>query len=111
MDIKDFIQKKIKSNSIYQELYDMGEFSDYEFLCLFANNELKRHGLPLHRGGNKWRRRRRYILQRPLFRLVEDMIEERLRQFSDKSFFDKFVTVNDLRLGDKAMVCEWEDEL
>lgn len=80
--------------------------SESELLFLIPNNIKKRHWLPLTRLGNRKKkrkyksRRKQHILSYGLFDILEEIIEETLEYSYQKKFFNKFVDVKDLNIGD-----------
>lgn len=106
MKIKEFIELKIKNNSLYEKIYKSGEFTDSEFLYLFPNNQLKMHGLPLKRGGRKKKQlKRRIILSQPMFSIIEEVVETTFDDLhsTESPFFNNFVDFKNVTIGDKAV--------
>jgi hypothetical protein len=81
--------------------------SDSDLLFLIPNNVKRMHGLPLTRiSGSKKKKkkrlRRRSILSFELFKIIEDMVEEIVSsKLSNDQFFDKFVDIKDVEIGEK----------
>ena len=97
----DWIKAYFTQTEFLSKIYHSGKFTDDDLLYFFPNNKLKRLGFPMKRGG-KNKRIKKYKLHRfNLFNILEEIIKERLYNQYQKEFFNKFVTVNDLDLGDK----------
>lgn len=98
MDIKNFIKKKTNKNKFYNLLYQTGKFSDYDFLYLFSNNELKMNNLPLKRGNRikkTKKKRMRMYLSKSMFEIVENLIDQEIEKNSHL-FFGNFVDFKDI---------------
>ena len=84
--------------------------SESDLLFLIPNNVKRMHGLPLTRISGKKKRkqkeqRKRFILSFKLFDIIEDIIEETLcSKWSDNEFFNEFVEVKNLNIGDKNIL-------
>lgn len=103
--IELFLQKEIQKpkNRLLKELYERNNFSNEELLYLFPNNKLKRFGLPMKKGGSKKKRKKRNILRsQPLFNIIEDIIDDTLRNqdYLENKFFEQFVDFRNLNIGD-----------
>ena len=98
-----WIKAYFTQTEFFSKIYNSGKFTDDDLLHFFPNNKLKRLGFPMKRGGKKKRRYKKYRLHMfNLFNMLEGIIEERLCDYQyQNKFFDKFVTVNDLDLGNK----------
>lgn len=100
-----FLQQEISKrpkHSLLKELYEHKNFSNEELLYLFPNNKLKRFGLPMKRGGSKKKKKmRQKLFDQRLFNIIEDMIDDILtKQLTTNSFFQEFVEVKNVSLGD-----------
>lgn len=80
--------------------------SDSDLLFLIPNNVKRRHGLPVTRTYGKRKsiikkNRKHKILTFRLFDIVSDVVEETLcAKFSNEEFFNEFVDVKNVELGD-----------
>lgn len=103
--IELFLQKEIQKpkNRLLKELYERNNFSNEELLYLFPNNKLKRFGLPMKKGGSKKKQIKRNIIRsQPLFNIIEDIIDDTLRNqdYLENKFFEQFVDFRNLNIGD-----------
>lgn len=97
----DWIKLYFTQTEFFSKMYYSGKFTDYDLLYFLPNNKLKRLGFPMKRGG-KNKIIKKYRLHNLEFcNIVEEIIEERLCNQFQKEFFNKFVSINDLDLGDK----------
>lgn len=93
-----------------RRMIESGCVSESDLLFLMPNNVKRMHGLPMTRISVKRkseykRLRKRHILTRTLFNLLEETIEEILPKFTNE-FFDQFVDIKNVLFGDKCdFVC------
>ena len=93
----EWIKVYFTQTEFLSKIYCSGNFTDNDLLYYFPNNKLKRLGFPMKRGGKNKRYKKLKINEFNLFKLLEETIEERLRNFQfQEEFFDKFVTAKDL---------------
>lgn len=97
----EWIKAYFTQTEYLSKIYYSGYFTDYDLLYYFSNNKLKRLGFPMKRGEKNKRYKKWRIHKFRLFNIVEEFIEEKYNYQYQREFFDKFVTVNDLELGDK----------
>lgn len=107
MKNKKFIYEYWGKTKLGREMIKSNNISESDLLFLIPNNIKKMHGLPLTRISDKKKRkqkkqRKKFILSFKLFDMLEDIIEETLCfKWSDNEFFDEFVEVKNLDIGDK----------
>jgi hypothetical protein len=107
MKNKEFIYEYFGRTRLGREMIKSNYVSESDLLFLIPNNVKKMHGLPLTRISSKKKRkqkkqRRNFILSFKLFDIIEDIVEETLgSKFSDNEFFNEFVEVKNLDIGDK----------
>lgn len=110
MKNKEFIYEYWNRSEIGREMIKSNNVSESDLLFLIPNNIKKMHGLPLTRINAKKKRRtkklkKRYILSFKLFDIIEGIVEKTIHsQWSDNPFFDKFVEVKNLDVGDKNVL-------
>lgn len=102
-----FVYEYWNRTELGQKMIASDSISDSDLLFLIPNNIKRMHGLPLTRiPGSKKRKqknlRRRFILSFELFKIIEDMVEEIVgSKLSNDQFFDKFVDVKGVEIGEK----------
>ena len=107
MKNKEFIYEYWGRTRLGREMIKSNNVSESDLLFLIPNNVKRMHGLPLTRISGKKKKkqkeqRKRFILSFKLFDIIEEMVEEILcSQWSDNEFFDEFVEVKNLNIGDK----------
>lgn len=107
MKNKEFIYEYWCRTELGRKMIASNYVSESDLLFLIPNNVKKMHGLPLtHISGKKKRKqkqqRKRYILTFRLFDLIEDIVDKTLgSKFSNNDFFNEFVEVKNLSIGDK----------
>lgn len=107
MKSKEFIYEYWGRTELGRAMIKSNNVSESDLLFLIPNNVKRMHGLPLTRiSGKKKRRqkeqRKRFILSFKLFDIIEETVEEILcSKLSDNEFFDEFVEVKNLDIGDK----------
>ena len=88
-----------------KEEYEKKRAEFYNNPLHWDNNKRRRCGLPVLRGIVNKGRTKRYPSFRPtprLFYVLEDVIEETLTdKFKNNEFFNKFVDIKDLQVGDQ----------
>ena len=98
----DWIKLYFTQTEFFSKMYHSGQFTDDDLLYFLPNNKLKRLGFPMKRGGKNKRIKKYRLHNFDFCNIVEDIIEERLCTYQyQKEFFNKFVSINDLKLGDK----------
>lgn len=87
-----------------KEEYEKKRAEFYANPLHWSNNKRRRHGLPVLRGRINKYRSKRYPSFHPTARLmciIEDTIDEVLTDgFKNNKFFEKFVDIKDMVLGD-----------
>lgn len=90
-----------------KEEYEVKKKEFYENPLHWSNNKRRMHGLPVLRGRVNKYRSKKFHSFRPTpraFFLIEDIIEEMLcENWKDDKFFDKFVDVKNIDVGDKNL--------
>ena len=103
----EFIYEYWNKTNLGREMIKSNRVSESDLLFLIPNNVKKIHGLPLTRiSGRKKRKqkeqRKRLILSFNLFDIIENIIDETLCSESfNNEFFNKFVEIKSLNLGNK----------
>ena len=96
-EIEEIVRKE-------KEDYEKKKKDFYDNPLHWSNNKRRRHGLPVLRGKINKYRSKRYPSFHPTARLmciIEDTIDEVLTDgFKNNKFFDKFVDIKDMALGD-----------
>lgn len=104
---KSFVYEYFSRTELGRAMIASNSVSDSDLLFLIPNNVKKMHGLPLTRMSGKKKRkkknqRKKNILSFKLFDLIEDIVERTIvSTWSQNDFFDKFVDVKNLAIGDK----------
>lgn len=104
---KSFVYEYWNRTEIGRAMIASNSVSDSDLLFLIPNNVKKMHGLPVTRMPGKKKRerknqRKRHILSFKLFDLIEEIVERTITStWSQSDFFDKFVDVKNLAIGDK----------
>lgn len=107
MKNKEFIYEYWGRTRLGREMIKSSNVSESDLLFLMPNNVKRMHSLPLTRISGKKKRkqkeqRKRFILSFKLFDIIEDIVEETLcSKWSDNEFFNEFVEVKNLNIGDK----------
>ena len=90
-----------------KENYEIKKKEFYENPLHWSNNKRRMHGLPVLRGRVNKCRSKKFPSFRPtpkLFFLIEDIIEETLcENWKDNKFFNKFVDIKNIDVGDKNL--------
>ena len=108
---KELIRKKEIDKIARQEKeeYEKKKSEFYSNPLHWNNNKRRRYGLHVLRGNINKCRSKRYPSFRPTARLmctIEDMIDEVLTdKFKSNEFFEKFVDIKDMNVGDKNLFC------
>lgn len=98
----EWIKAYFTQTEFLSKIYYSGDFTDNDLLYYFTNNKLKRLGFPMKRGGKNKRYKKWRIHKTHFFNIIKEIIEERLCNYQyQEEFFNKFVDINDLQLGDK----------
>ena len=88
-----------------KEEYETKKREFYEDPIHWSNNKRRIHGLPVLRGMNNKYRSKKFHSFKPtprVFFLIEDIVEEMIcNSWKDNKFFDKFVDIKDIDIGDK----------
>lgn len=112
MKNKEFIYEYWGRTELGRKMIESNNVSDSDLLFLIPNNIKRMHGLPLTRISNKKKRkyknqRKRHIMTFRLFDIIEEVVEERIcSEWSQKEFFNEFVEVKNLNLGDSNVIYE-----
>lgn len=105
MKNKEFIYEYWSRTKFGRDMIKSNNVSESDLLFLIPNNVKKMHGLPLTRisGKKKKKQRSRRRTSILFFKFIlEDIIEETLcSEWSNNDFFDEFVEVKNLNIGDK----------
>lgn len=105
MKNKEFIYEYWSRTKFGRDMIKSNNVSESDLLFLIPNNVKKMHGLPLTRISGKKKREQRSRKRRSIFFfkfILEDIIEETLRsEWSNSEFFNEFVEVKNLNIGDK----------
>lgn len=100
----EFIYEYWNRTELGRAMIASNNVSESDLLFLIPNNIKKMHGLPMTRVSKKdksklKRSRRRHILSYKLFDLIEEMIADLLPHKLNNEFFDKFVDVKNVEVG------------
>lgn len=91
-----------------KEDYDKKRADFYNNPLHWSNNKRRRHHLPVLRGNINKNRSKRYPSFHPTARiccLIEDVVDDILTDnFKNNKFFNQFVDVKDLGIGDKNLL-------
>lgn len=87
-------QKTPEEREIFMEVYNKSGLSAYDFCFIFPNNMLKRHGVPLRRGGKKIRKIARRRLIGSLFNPITDVVSREVIKAWDNSIFYQYPNIN-----------------
>ena len=91
-----------------KEDYDKKRADFYNNPLHWSNNKRRRHHLPVLRGNINKNRSKRYPSFHPTARiccLIEDVVDDILTDnFKNNKFFNQFVDVKDLNIGDKNLL-------
>lgn len=104
---KSFVYEYWNRTELGRKMIVSDSVSDSDLLFMIPNNAKKMHGLPVTRMPGKKKRkkknqRKRHILSFKLFDLIEEIVERTIvSTWSQNDFFDKFVDVKNLAMGDK----------
>ena len=107
---REFIYEYWGKTRLGKEMIKSNHVSESDLLFLIPNNVKRMHGLPLTRISGKKKKkqkeqRKRFILSFKLFDIIEDMIEETLgSKWFNNEFFNEFVEVENLNIGDKNIL-------
>lgn len=107
MKNKKFIYEYWGRTELGRAMIKSNNVSESDLLFLIPNNVKRMHGLPLVRISDKKKKKQKeqrkiFILSFKLFDLIEDIVEETLCfKWSNNEFFDGFVEVKNLDIGDK----------
>ena len=110
MKNKEFIYEYFSRTELGREMIKSIYVTESDLLFLIPNNVKRKHGLPLIRiSGKKKRkqkeRRKKFILSFKLFDIIEEVVENTLcSEWSDNEFFNEFVEVKNLNIGDKNIL-------
>lgn len=109
MKNKEFIYEYWSRTELGKKMIVSNNVSESDLLFLMPNNVKRMHGLPLTRISGKKKRkqkeqRRRFILSFRLFDIIEETIEEIIcSKWSNNEFFEQFVDIKNVNIGDKNM--------
>lgn len=100
----EFIYEYWNRTELGRAMIASNNVSESDLLFLIPNNIKKMHGLPMTRVSKKdkskfKRNRKRHILSYKFFDLIEEMIADVLPQKLNNEFFDKFVDVKNVEVG------------
>lgn len=104
---RSFVYKYWNRTELGREMIASSSVTDSDLLFLIPNNVKKMHGLPVTRTFGKKKRKRKnqrkkHILSFKLFNLLEEIVDKTIvSTWSQNDFFDKFVEVKNLAIGDK----------
>ena len=112
MTTKDFITVYWSKTTFGKKLLKTSYVSDSDLLFLIPNNVKKRHGIPLTRIAKRGRKKREYRKNRKtriysfsLFEILEETVEKTLcKEWDNNPFYQQFVEVKNLNLGDQYVV-------
>ena len=100
-EIKEIARKE-------KEDYEKKRADFYNNPLHWSNNKRRRHHLPVLRGSINKNRSKRYPSFHPtarIFYLIEDVMDDILTDsFKNNEFFNQFVDVKDLNIGDKNLL-------
>ena len=110
MKNKEFIYKYWSRTEFGNRMIASNNVSEADLLFLMSNNIKRMHGLPMtrivkckHKKRKYKAQQKRYIFSFRLFDLIEDIVEETLgSQLTNKSFYNEFVDIKSLSLGDRV---------
>lgn len=108
MKNKEFIYEYWGRTKLGKEMIKSSNVFDSDLLFLIPNNIKRMYGLPLTRISGKKKRKQKeqrkiFILSFRLFDMLEDIVEKTLcSKWSDSKFFNEFVEVKNLNIGDKV---------
>lgn len=104
---KTFVYEYFGRTELGRAMIASNSISDSDLLFLIPNNVKKMHGLPVTRMSGKKKRKRKnqrkkFIMSFKLFDLIEEIVERTIgSKFSQNEFFNQFVDVKNLSIGDK----------
>lgn len=111
---KFFVYKYWNRTELGREMIASSSVSDSDLLFLIPNNIKRRHGLPVTRTYGKRksiikRNRKRFLSSFTLFDIISDIVEGLVpKKWCDGEFFQEFVDIKDMSLGDKEHGHLWE---
>lgn len=100
----EFIYEYWNRTELGRAMIASNNVSESDLLFLIPNNIKKMHGLPMTRVSKKDKskfkhNRKKQILSCNLFDLIEEIIADLLPQKLNNEFFDKFVDVKNVEVG------------
>ena len=107
---KELARRKEVEKLVYKEKedYEKKKKDFYDNPLHWSNNKRRRHHLPVLRGSVNKYRSKRYPSFYPTARtyyLIEDVMDDILTDnFKNNEFFNQFVDVKDLNIGDKNLL-------
>lgn len=112
-----FIYEYWNKTELGQKMIASESVSDYDLLFLIPNNVKRRHGLPVTRTYGKRksvikRNRKRFLSSFTLFDIISELVEELIpKKWCNGEFFQEFVDIKDMSLGDGKEIDKIPDEL
>ena len=109
MKNKEFLYEYYSRTELGRKMLASNNVSESDLLFLIPNNVKRMHGLSLTRTLGKQKRkqkrqRRRFILSFRLFDIIEEEIEKTIcSKWSNNEFFEQFIDVKNVNIGDKNM--------
>ena len=103
---KKFIYEYWSKTELGIRMIKSNHVSDSDLLFLIPNNKKKMHDLPLSRMSKKRKtkqkkRRKTHIMFFGCFDIIEEIIEEQIcSKWYNNEFFDKFVDIKDISIGE-----------
>lgn len=110
MKNKSFIYEYWSRTELGRKMIASNHVTESDLLFLIPNNVKRRHGLPLTRISGKKKRkkkqqRKRFIVGFKLFDIIEEVVDKTLcNNIQENKFFNQFVEVKKLNLGDRNIV-------
>lgn len=110
MKNKSFIYEYWNKTELGREMIASNHLTESDLLFLIPNNVKRRYGLPLTRTSGKKKRkkkqqRKRFIAGFKLFDIIEEVVDKTLcNNIQENNFFNQFVEVKKLNLGDRNIV-------
>lgn len=90
-----------------KEQYEKYKVEFYADPIHWSNNKRKQHGLPVLRGKTNKNRNTKFHSFKPtprVFFVIEDIIDKTIGdKFNNNNFFNRFVEVKDLKIGDNVV--------
>lgn len=107
---REFIYEYFSRTKLGRDMIKSDHITESDLLFLIPSNVKRKHGLPITRISGKKKKkqkeqRKKFILSFKLFDIIEEVVEDTLRsEWFDNEFFNEFVEVKNLNIGDKNIL-------